>query len=188
VNTELQTIPTRRRWPALAVFLPALLVAGCSGLRLEDFAAATPLFDPYVFFNGRVHAWGVVQDWRGRVARRFDVTIVGREEGGTLILDESFVYADGERDTRVWRIVRTGPGTYDGTAGDIIGTARGRTAGNAMNWAYAMDLAVSGKTYRVQFDDWMWQLDDRALMNRSYIRKFGLTVAEVTIFMRREDS
>jgi hypothetical protein len=35
----------------------------------------------------------------------------------------------------------------------------------------------------VKFEDWIFALDDRSIMNRSYIQKFGLDVAEVTIFM-----
>lgn len=171
----------------LLLALP-LLVTGCGSLDVSDYADASPAFDPFVFFDGPVRAWGIVQDWRGRVVRRFDVDIDGSVDGGTLTLDERFRYADGETDTRVWKIEATdGRGRYRGAAGDILGEARGEAAGNALRWDYEMDLAVSGNTYRVRFDDWMWQLDDRVVVNRSYIRKFGLAVAEVTLFMQRAD-
>jgi len=49
-----------------------------------------------------------------------------------------------------------------------------------------MDLPVGDKVYRVAFDDWMWAFNENTLMNRSYIRKFGLVMAEVTIFMQRQ--
>jgi len=174
--------PRRSAWLALT-----LLLGGCGGLRLDDYAEASPAFDPRVFFDGHVRAWGIVQDWRGRVVRRFDVDIRGRREGDAVILDEDFVYADGERDQRTWHIAPNDAGGFDGRADDIIGTARGETRGNAMRWRYAMDLAVDGRQWRVAFDDWMWQLDGDRLMNRSFIRKFGVTVAEVTIFMERLD-
>jgi hypothetical protein len=32
----------------------------------------------------------------------------------------------------------------------------------------------------------MWAFDDQTLVNRSYIKKFGITFAEVTIFMQRQ--
>lgn len=177
-------LPRRPRLPLLLA-LP-LLLTGCSSLSVNDYAADTPPFDPFVFFDGRVHAWGIVQDWRGRVVRRFDVDIDGTVDDDVLTLDERFRYADGETDTRVWRIRAAGAaGSYRGTAGDILGEADGTAAGNALRWNYEMDLPVSGSTYRVRFDDWMWQLDDRVVVNRSYIRKFGLTVAEVTLFMQR---
>ncbi|HCQ71641.1 MAG TPA: DUF3833 domain-containing protein, partial [Rhodospirillaceae bacterium] len=71
--------------------------------------------------------------------------------------------------------------------GDIIGTATGHTAGNAMRWAYAMDLDVGEKTYRITFDDWMFLMNDGVLINRSYLKKFGLTVGELTLFMQKQD-
>jgi hypothetical protein len=37
----------------------------------------------------------------------------------------------------------------------------------------------------VQFNDWIWALDGSRIVNRSYIQKFGLDIAEVTIFMER---
>ncbi|MGE0484652.1 MAG: DUF3833 domain-containing protein [Gammaproteobacteria bacterium] len=176
-----------RRWPGLLVLLTAVGLEGCGGVRVEDYADTTPAFDPRRFFDGKVRAWGIVQDWRGRVVRRFEVDISGHRDGEAIVLDEAFRYADGERDTRTWRIVPDGSGSFSGRAGDIVGTARGNASGNAMQWRYTMDLAVDGRTWRVNFDDWMWQLDERVLVNRSRIRKFGLTVAEVTLFMRRED-
>jgi hypothetical protein len=176
-----------RRWPGLLVLLTAVGLEGCGGVRVEDYADAEPAFDPRRFFDGEVQAWGIVQDWRGRVIRRFEVDIDGRREGDAVVLDEAFRYADGERSSRTWRIEPDSEGGFSGRAGDIVGTARGMARGNAMQWRYAMDLAVDGRTWRVKFDDWMWQIDDRVLVNRSRILKFGLTVAEVTLFMRRVD-
>lgn len=147
----------------------------------------TPQFDPRAFFDGQVRAWGIVQDWRGRMVRSFVVDIVGRRDGEGVILDEDFVYSDGERQQRTWHIESSATGRFAGRANDIVGVAAGTAAGNALHWRYVMDLAVDGRSYRVKFDDWMWQLDERVLANRSYIRKFGVTVAEVTLFMQRVD-
>jgi hypothetical protein len=172
----------------LAMVMSLLAVNGCSRVQLEDSAQSSPVFDPLVFFSGHTRAWGIVQDWRGRVVRQFQVDMQGRVVGDELVLDERFVYADGERDTRQWRIERAGHGRFSGRAGDIVGAASGEAAGNALRWNYQMDLTVDGSSYRVNFDDWMWQLDGEALVNRSYIRKFGITVAEVTLFMLKMDA
>jgi hypothetical protein len=48
-----------------------------------------------------------------------------------------------------------------------------------------MQLPVKDKTYHFKFDDWMWQLNDGIVINRSYIKKFGITVAELTLFMQK---
>ena len=49
-----------------------------------------------------------------------------------------------------------------------------------------MDL-LGGRYYLFSnFDDWFWAFDDSTMMNRSYIRKFGIVMAEVTIFMQKQ--
>jgi hypothetical protein len=34
-------------------------------------------------------------------------------------------------------------------------------------------------------DDWMWQIDERTLANRTRMSKFGVDVAEISIFFRK---
>ncbi|MEQ3652523.1 MAG: DUF3833 family protein, partial [Glaciecola sp.] len=102
-------------------------------------------------------------------------------------LDETFEYGVGEGPlTRVWTLSKNANGTYTGNAGDIAGPATGTPYGNAFNFVYEMDLAVDDSTYRVNFDDWFWAFDENTMMNRSYIKKFGLVMAEVTIFMQKQ--
>lgn len=155
-------------------------------MRVEDFAAATPVFKPEEFFQGRTKAWGFFQDRFGNIRRQFVVEIDGRLDGGTLIMDESFAYSDGEKATRIWRIKPLGDGKYEGTAGDVIGTAQGKVAGNAMNFVYQIDLPIQGSTWRVHFDDWMLQQDEEVMVNKSTVTKFGIELGEVFIFFRRQ--
>ena len=160
-------------------------LTGCSEMRVEDFAAATPVFKPEEYFRGRTKAWGFFQDRFGTIKRQFVVEIDGSLDNGTLVMDERFAYADGEQATRVWRITPLGNGEYEGTAGDVVGTARGKVAGNAMNFAYELDLPIQGSTWRVHFDDWMLLQDEEVMLNKSTITKFGIELGEVFIFFRR---
>ena len=48
-----------------------------------------------------------------------------------------------------------------------------------------MDVPVSDTTYRLKFDDWMWALPGDVVINRSYLKKFGFKVAELTLFMQK---
>lgn len=172
----------------LAVIAAAGL-SGCGSVAIEGerYLDVAPEFQIDEFFDGNVHAWGIVQDRSGNVVQRFQVDIDGSLEGGVLTLDETFSYGMGEgTEHRVWTIQVDGPEGYTGEAGDIFGTAEGQTYGNAFQWTYQMDLPVGDNTYRVGFNDWMWAFDESAIMNRSYIRKFGITFAEVTIFMQRQ--
>ena len=59
--------------------------------------------------------------------------------------------------------------------------AQGRAAGNALRWQYTLKLPVDGKTYEVQFDDWMYLMDERVMLNKAVMSKFGITLGEVTL-------
>jgi hypothetical protein len=93
-------------------------LAGCSA-DIADYRQQQPTLDIFQYFQGETQAWGMVQDRSGKQLRRFHVGINGDVVGDTLILNERFVYDDGEKQQRVWRIRRIAAGRYEGTAGDI---------------------------------------------------------------------
>ena len=68
----------------------------------------------------------------------------------------------------------------------MIGEARGELAGNALRWQYRLLLPVDDTTYEVEFDDWMYLMDEDTLINRSFMSKFGVELGQVTLFFRRE--
>ena len=165
------------------IFLSGLLVllAGCGGNRPANFDGKTPVLVLEDFFRGETVAWGIFEDRFGKLRREFRVDITGDWDGKTLILDERFAYADGERASRVWRIEKTGVRTYEGHADDVIGVAKGAVHGNALNWQYDMDLKIGDSTLRVHFDDWMYLQAPGVLMNRAYVTKFGIEIGSVTL-------
>ncbi len=162
----------------LAFFL--LLSAGCASVQVSDYANQKPQFDMQEYFNGHVIAHGIVQDRAGKVIRRMTVDMQCSWQGDTGTLDEHFTYADGKKERRVWTITKH-QDRYTGTAADVVGTAAGVAAGNALNWKYVLALPVGEKVYHVHFNDWMWQLDDNVMMNRAVYSKFGIRLGEVLI-------
>lgn len=157
-------------------------------MKLEYYDSQTPSFDVREYFNGPIRAWGLIQDRKGKVVTRFEVNMLGRWNGNTGVLEESFEYYDGRKQERVWTIQKLDAYRYRGKADDIVGEATGEQRGNAVRWSYVMDIEVEGKTYRIHFDDWMWLMRDDVLINRSYLKKFGFTVAELTLFMQKVES
>ncbi|CCQ10534.1 FIG002577: Putative lipoprotein precursor [Pseudoalteromonas luteoviolacea B = ATCC 29581] len=164
------------------------MLSGC-GLSIDGntYINQKPKLDPIEYFNGSVKGWGIVQDRSGNVIQQFTVELNGSLKDEKLVLDEQFQYQLGEGvKTRVWTISQPERGKYIGQASDILASASGEIFGNALQWKYEMDLPVSGTTYRVQFDDWMWRFDNETVMNRSYIKKFGVVFAEVTLFFQKK--
>ncbi|MEO7254537.1 MAG: DUF3833 domain-containing protein [Casimicrobium sp.] len=160
--------------------LTALFISGCASVQVADYAKERPKFDLHEYFNGRVIAHGIVQDRSGKVVRRMTVDMACTWVGDTGTLNEDFTYSDGKKERRIWTIKKQGD-RYIGTAADVVGEAIGEAAGNALNWKYVLALPVDDKIYNVDFDDWMWQLDDKVMMNRAEFSKFGFKLGEVLI-------
>ena len=173
-------------WPRLYVSILAIgLLAGCGAMKPEDFQGQEPRLTIENYFHGKVKAWGVFEDRFGTLRRQFDVDIDGNWDGNELVLDERFVYKDGERDRRIWRITKIDEHTYEGRADDILGTATGRQFGNALNWRYDMILNIKGTDVKVHFNDWMYLQSDGMLLNRARVSKWGIKLGEVTLAFRK---
>lgn len=174
----------------IAWLLPVALT-GCSTTPISYYEHTQPKLELMSFFEGKTQAWGQFQGRDGQVKRRFTVDINGIVDDSTnskqLTLEESFVYDDGETQERIWTIVQTGTNQFEGTAADVIGVAKGETAGAALNWHYTLALPYQDSTIEVQFDDWMFLQDERTMINRAEVTKFGFKVGEVILFFRKTE-
>jgi len=170
-----------------------LLVAGLLGLTAcsvtpEEYADETPTMDMKAYFNGPIEAWGLFQNYREKVVKRFHVSMNGEWNDNKGTLDERFTYSDGTTQRRVWNLVRHDANKYSGTADDVVGEARGVAYGHALRWQYTMALEVDDDTYHVQFDDWMYLIDENTVINRSVMSKFGVDVGEVILVFIKPQS
>lgn len=176
----------RLAWGSLLAMGSVGSLMGCASHSIEDYRDQHPMLNLRDYFNGVIDAYGVFQDRSGRVVRRFTVVMTCTWEGENGVLDEVFTYSDGGTERRIWRLTRGPDGRYSGTAGDVVGTAQGQTRGNAFRWAYTLRLPVDGKTYEVQFDDWMFLMDQRVMLNKAVMSKWGVRLGEVTLsFVKR---
>ena len=176
----------RRLFLTAATVTGATTLAGCAGVDIAEYANEKPMLDLRRFFDGTVDAWGVFTDRSGKVVKRFTVVMQCSWQGEEGVLDEAFTYSDGSTQRRVWRLTHLGGGRYSGRADDVIGEARGETRGNAFRWRYTLALPVDGRVWHVDFDDWMYQMSDRVMLNKATMSKFGITLGEVTLsFTRR---
>jgi len=54
-----------------------------------------------------------------------------------------------------------------------------------LHWQYTLLLPIDGNRYEVQFDDWMFLIDEHSMLNRSSMSKFGVELGQVTLFFRK---
>ena len=165
-----------------------LLTTGCATQNIQAYQNTTPTLDMHEFFSGQIDGWGMFQGRNGEVKKRFYVDIDATHEGdNVIVLDEKFSWADGTKSQRIWRLTKQADGSWQGTAGDVIGTAKGEVTGNTFHWQYVLDLPVGEKTYKVNLDDWMYLIDKDVILNRSVMKKFGVELGSVTLSMHRNN-
>ena len=169
----------------LAVIFCISFLFGCAGQKISQYTNEKPTLDLSEYFSGTIDAYGIFKDRSGAVVKRFTVVILANwqvidgKKVGTL--DESFEYSDGTKQKRIWKLTEVAPGKYTGKADDVIGEANGSSAGNALNWAYTLALPVDGTVYHVQFDDWMYLVTPKVMINKAQMSKFGINLGEVTL-------
>ena len=176
----------RRHCVGLLALGGTATLLGCANPQPSDYAQERPLLELDRYFNGRVRAHGIFQKRGGEVVRRFTVLMDCSWQGNEGVLDENFSYSDGTTQRRVWRLTKHADGRYTGRADDVMGEAVGQTAGNTFRWNYTLRQPMDGKEYEVQMDDWMYLIDDRVMLNRATMSKFGVRLGEVTLSFTKE--
>jgi hypothetical protein len=175
------TVLAHRIWTRLFLLTGILLLASCAHVDPTVYRQEKPALDLKNYFNGTLTGHGMFQDRSGQVQRRFVVTIKASWNGDVGTLDEDFVWSDGKKEKRIWTLRKKSPNQYVGTASDVVGEALGIVEGNALNWQYTLRLPYKNDSIEVQFDDWMFLIDDRVMLNRAVMSKFGFRLGEVFI-------
>lgn len=173
------------------VFLSALLLLqGCVlGVDIEDYSAADagPEMDIVDFFSGEVRAWGMVQDYTGKVTRRVIGEFTGERRDNQVVLNEILRFDDGEVTERKWTFTRQEGGHYTAKTPDpsLLSEASGTQSSFAFNWRYRFLVPVGDDEIELDFDDWIFRIDEATAVNRIKLKKFGLTVGEMVLFYQK---
>jgi hypothetical protein len=168
-----------------AIIIASVLFLTACSTSMKYYRETQPKFDMQQFFNGKLTAYGMVQNRQGEVIRRFRVDMVGSWEGNRGTLDEQFYYHDGEQQQRTWHIEKTQDGRFIGNADDVVEPAQGRNEGFALNWKYSLKIKIDGDFWEIDFNDWMYLIDEHRLINRAEMSKWGFKVGEVTLWIEK---
>jgi hypothetical protein len=158
------------------------LTSGCASMQPSDFAKSSTKFELDHYFVGHVRSWGVFENTDGKPRRSFICDSYGkRDPEGVVELHQDFKFNDGKTQSRDWRIHRVDSTHWEATANDMVGTARGEGAGNALYWEYTISLNLKNPMATVHVRQWMYLAEGTdSLMTRLVITKLGVTVSEVT--------
>ncbi|MFT6791077.1 MAG: hypothetical protein ACJA04_000277 [Cellvibrionaceae bacterium] len=175
------------RLSLLAVTLSVLVA--CSPVSINDYEGREPELSLENFFSGNLVAYGILRDRSGEVTRHFTASLKGTwQDDGTGFLDEIFWFNDGERQTRLWKMVPQADGGYIGTAGDVEGEATIQTAGSAINLLYRLKVPYKDGTITLSMDDWMYQVAPGVIMNETLMTKWGFEVGKLTLVIMQESA
>jgi hypothetical protein len=169
----------------LLVVIVGYSLSSCS-FELADYEKSQKPFDIKEYFDGKVVAWGIVQDYSNEVKRRFCVELNGTWAGDKGVLAEVFYFDDGEVSYRNWQLLKQTDGSYKGSAEDVVGIAIGQHQGFAFQFQYELSITIDDETYQVSMDDWMYQLDEYRVMNKTSMSKLGVEVARITLFFDKQ--
>jgi len=154
-------------------------------MKPEDYKKTEPVIKIEEYFEGKVKAWGILQNRKGKVTRSFEANMNGKFENNILTLEEDFYWKDGEKQKRIWKIEKIDENNYIGTAPDVIGKARGVSYGKAFKFEYNLMVPFKGRSIKIRFDDWIFKQDDKVAINRATLSKFGFKVGELTVLFQK---
>ena len=175
----------------LTAFIITLGLSSCAAPDVRTYAGQKPTLKLEQYFKGKLIGHGMVMNRSGEVTRRFVVNITGTlgknaANIDTLTLNEKFDWSDGVQDGRVWTLTRSEGDKWIGTASDVVGQALGQLAGNALHWQYLLAVPVSGSVYNLDFDDWMFLIDEKTMLNKTVFGKFGIRLGETLISFQKQ--
>lgn len=176
----------------LAVAVGAMILKGRHlgflAQRPEDYAGTGTPFDLRKHLNGPILCEGVIYGPTGRVTSRFVADFEARWDGNSGTMSEEFRYDSGATQSRKWTFTLGNDGSIRADAPDLVGTGHGMQTGSAVHLRYRIRLPEDSGGHVLDVTDWMYLMENGAIMNRSQFRKFGLPVAELVATMRPKEA
>lgn len=121
----------------------------------------------------------------GVVKRSFTAEIEGTWQGDTFLLDEQFLFSDGVKDHRIWRLRFEDNGHFTGDCQEAVVPAQGRPVRNGCYLSYRFWLPVGKRRIVVKFKDVFRLVDEHTMLNRAKVSKLGIPLGQVTAAFRR---
>jgi len=168
------------------ILFACVALISCSNISPQDYAQESPSLDFKRFLQGNLTGWGLYQERAGRVSKRFRIDMMANWQGNTGTLTEHFNFNDGTKQVREWVITQIDEHHFTGKANDSIGLGKGQVWGNTMHWEYTIRTKTDSGTYDLDYDYWMYLIDDKTLMNKATLSKFGVTLGDIFVTFHKQ--
>ena len=171
-----------RRILGVLMLLAAAQTAGAADIA--STGPGVPGFSLEDFFTGETFGRGYVDPLIGD-RDDFDSFFEGHREGATFVLDERFVFANGERTGQVWRLIRVAPDRYVGTVSDGAGAVEVRLTEDGAVVEYD-GRRPGGDSPVLHFRHVMARNPDGTVTNEVAVTKFGLPLARSRVLFAKD--
>jgi hypothetical protein len=169
---------------AVALFVLWQRFFGFVSQKPCDYEGSGRDFDIRKHLSGPIQCEGVIYGPTGRVTSRFVADFEARWDGNVGTLKEFFRYDSGATQEREWRLTIGNDGRIKAEAPDLVGAGEGWQKGSGVKLNYRIRLPEDSGGHVLDTTDWMYLVENGAIINRSQFRKFGIKVAELVATMR----
>lgn len=114
------------------------------------------------FFNGEIDGAGIIQDDSGKIIGTYVAQIEGEWNENKGIIKYNFTLDGHKKDSRTWLITLNSDGSFEGIGHDILKTAQGAQAGNAMRMLYSLGVKKDGQKEEVKYEDKVYLVSKNA--------------------------
>ena len=169
----------------ITITIILICLTACSA-TITVYEDRQPKFEMATFFNGNLCAWGIVRSRNNEVSRKFVADIKATASETLVVLDETFIFDDGEEQTRLWKFEKRQQ-QWIGTAGDVVGEAVGEVSGDTLHLIYELAIQLDGDEVILSMDDWLHLVDKRTLIGSTNMSKWGFDVGRIDITIQQLD-
>jgi hypothetical protein len=171
----------KKAFKGFVVLFSIIIIAACSAVSPDDYASEKPEFKLEEFLNGKLTGWGIFQETGGKVTKRFRIDMEASWQGNKGKFVEHFSFADGTKQVRTWDMTRIDAHNYTAVANDSVGPGNGQSYGNTIHWNYTIKTETDSGTYDLDYDYWMYMIDNNTLINRATLSKFGIPLGDIAV-------
>lgn len=137
------------------------------------------------FFAGHTIAHAEFAAING-LRRSFQIDITSVWESDTLSLHEKFAFEDGETDQKIWQFEKVADGKYVANREDLLRPVEATIHNGTLRYSYKLFLNPTQKKNVVRFRDRITIVDERTLINKALVFKYGIPVGKVSgIFLKQ---
>ena len=144
-----------------------------------------PQFKLEVFFSGKVEAFGhMILFFPKKRVDNIKATFDGNFRNSDLHLKEE--YFDGNlKIKRIWIFKKTANNDYIGYEKNVKGSIKVHSRDNILEMSYKFNTHYKCFNFLVNIRDYMYLIDDKTLINKSVISKFGFTIGETILIYKK---